>query len=230
MTADQEHTKPVTGPESPPGPAVRTGSGWRTFGIVVITIVVTLIAAYWLMSSVLFPDAFTPVTLNQQEQQQLTQKLDRLHADSRPDGRQAVQPEPYSEEGASREIVFTEKELNAMLARNTDLASKLAIDLADNLASANLLVDLDPDLPFVGGNTLKVTAGMELKVSNGRPRAVVKGVSLWGVPLPNAWLGNLKNKDLIQEFGEAGGFWQAINDGVEQIEVKNGSLRIRLKE
>ncbi len=217
-------------PLSHQDPVTRAGNGWRTFGIVVITIMLTLIVAYWLMTSVLFPDAFTPVTLNQQEQQQLTQKLERLNAGSRSNARQAVQPEPYSEEGASREIVFTEKELNAMLARNTDLASKLAIDLADNLASARLLIDLDPDLPLVGGNTVKVTAGMELMISDGRPRAVLKGVSLWGVPLPNAWLGNMKNRDLVQEFGEAGGFWQAMSDGVEQIEVKQGSLRIRLKQ
>jgi hypothetical protein len=230
MTTEQDRANSVTGPEPRPDPVTRTGNGWRTFGIVMITIVLTLIAAYWVMTSVLFPDAFTPVSLNQQEQQQLSQKLERLNAGSRSTDRQAVKPEPYSEEGASREIVFTERELNAMLARNTDLASKLAIDLAENLASAKLLIDLDSDLPLVGGNTLKVTAGMELKVSNGRPRAVLKGVSLWGVPLPNAWLGNMKNKDLIQEFGQGGGFWQAINDGVEQIEVKQGSLRIRLKE
>jgi hypothetical protein len=43
-------------------------------------------------------------------------------------------------------------------------------------------------------------------------------------------LGNLKNTNLIQEFGQSGGFWQAINDGVEEIEVEQGRLRIKLKE
>lgn len=71
---------------------------------------------------------------------------------------------------------------------------------------------------------------MVLSLSNGKPIAILKGVSVWGVPLPNAWLGNMKNTNLIEEFGQAGGFWQAINDGVESIEVKEGTLRIKLKE
>jgi hypothetical protein len=71
---------------------------------------------------------------------------------------------------------------------------------------------------------------MELRLIKGKPSAVLKGVSVMGVPLPNAWLGNMKNINLIKEFGQAGGFWQAINEGVEVIEVKEGRLRIKLKE
>jgi len=209
-------------------------NGWRTFGIVVITVLITLGVSYWVVTSYLFPTSFTPVELSKKEQQQLDQKLERISG-SAPSKQQAnkpgaLQPEAYSEAGASREIHFSEKELNALLANNTDLANKLAIDLSDNLASAKLLVDLDPDLPVLGGKTLKVTAGMEMSLSNGQPRAMLKGVSVWGVPLPNAWLGNMKNIDLFKEFGQAGGFWQLINDGVETIEVKEGKLRIKLKE
>lgn len=204
-------------------------NGWRTFGIVVITMAVTLGIGYWLFTTYLFPAAFKPVQLNSKEQQRLDSKLRRLGVQVQP-SRPALEPEPYSETGASREIHFTERELNALLAHNTDLANKLAIDLSDNLASAKLLIDLDPELPLFGGKTLKVTAGMELSLYNGQPRAILKGVSVWGVPLPNAWLGNLKNTDLVTEFGTAGGFWQAMKEGVESIEVKEGELHIRLKE
>jgi hypothetical protein len=34
----------------------------------------------------------------------------------------------------------------------------------------------------------------------------------------------------VQEFGEAGGFWQALNEGVNKIEVRDGRLLIQLKE
>jgi hypothetical protein len=221
--------------ESTPEPATESAptrsaaNGWRTFGIVVITVVLTLGISYWLVTTYLFPDAFTPVVLNQKEQRVLDQKLQRIGI-SPSSKRPTLEAEPYSEAGASRTIALSEKELNAMLARNTDLANKLAIDLSDNLASALLLVDLDPTFPVIGGQTLKVTAGMELRLAKGKPSAVLKGVSIWGVPLPNAWLGNMKNVDLITEFGQAGGFWQAIHDGVESIEVKEGQLHITLKE
>ena len=211
-------------------------NGWRTFGIVVITVFITASAGYWLVTSYLFPTSFTPVVLNEKEQQRLDHKLERLGGSTgtatqkQPGTDKTLEPEAYSEVAASRDIDFSEKEFNALLANNTDLASKLAIDFSDNLASAKLLVKLDPDFPVLGGKTLKVTAGIEIKLSNGKPSITLKGISVWGVPIPNAWLGNLKNTDLNKEFGEAGGFWQAINEGVEEIEVKQGKLHIKLKE
>jgi len=209
-------------------------NGWRTFGIVVITVLITAGAGYWLVTSYLFPTKFNPVVLSASDQHRLDEKLERLGVGTKTapstGSKETLQPEAYTEAGASRDIDFSEKEFNALLAKNTDLASKLAFDFSDNLASAKLLVKLDPDLPVLGGKTLKVTAGMEIKLSNGKPSAILKGVSVWGVPIPNAWLGNLKNTDLNEEFGEAGGFWQAINEGVEEIEVKEGKLHIRLKE
>jgi hypothetical protein len=229
LTPGEDTTAPQ--PAAPPEPAPAAPNGWRTFGIVVITVVLTLGIGYWAFTSYLFPIAFKPVYLNDREQQHLDEKIERLSGDRpAPATGKPPQAEPYRETGASREIYFSEKELNALLANNTDLASKLAIDLSDNLASAKLLLPLDPEFPILGGKTLKVTAGMELDLVDGTPRAVLKGVSVWGVPLPNAWLGNMKNTDLIAEFGEAGGFWQAMKEGVDEIEVREGKLRIRLKE
>jgi hypothetical protein len=196
----------------------------------VITIAVTLAVGYWAVTTWLFPTEFKPVVLNQEQQQTLDQKIRLLSGSSRSNQKGAIEPEAYSEVGASREVEFSERELNAMLAKNTELANKLAIDLSDNLVSARLLVDVDPDFPILGGNTIKVTGGLELRLIDGRPSAVLKGISVWGVPLPNAWLGNTKNVDLVQEFGESGGFWQALNEGVEKIEVRDGSLLVQLKE
>ena len=138
-------------------------------------------------------------------------------------------PEPYRESNADREIRLTERELNGLLAKNTDLAKKLAIDLSDDLASAKLLIPLDPELPFFGGKTLKVSAGMELRYSNQRPVAILKGVSIWGVPIPNEWLGGIKNIDLFREFGMDQGLWNTIAAGVADIHIENGNLTVRLK-
>jgi len=202
-----------------------TRNPWRTFGIIIISVILTLVVAYVVARIYLFPSEFTPVTLNQGEQQRLDRKLARLGEHGA-----ALSPEPYHEDDASRDISFSERELNALLARNTDLAGRMAIDLADDLASVKLLGPLDPDLPFVGGRTLKVTAGLELRIQGDRPRAILKGVSVWGVPLPNAWLGNMKNIDLLQAYGKAGGFWQAVREGVEELDIRDGKLHIRLKK
>jgi hypothetical protein len=59
---------------------------------------------------------------------------------------------------------------------------------------------------------------------------ILRGISVMGVPLPNAWLGGLKNIDLIQEFGSDPGFWRALAEGVASIQVRDGSLLVVLKE
>jgi hypothetical protein len=218
-------------------------NGWKTFGITVIVIAV-LFVAFWLIKSYFFPDEFKPVTLSSKETRVLNQKLDQLNLPVLPEepssqnysqgnaqgNTQVLQPEAYSEVGAKREVIFTEREINAMLAHNTDMADKLAIDLSDNLASAKLLMPLDPEMPIFGGRTLNLNAGIELAFGNGKPVVKLRGVSAWGVPIPNAWLGNVKNIDLVNEFGDGGGFWQAFADGIEFMKVSEGKLVVKLKE
>jgi hypothetical protein len=125
---------------------------------------------------------------------------------------------------------LTERELNGLLAHNTDLARRFAIDLSEDLASAKLLIPVDPDFPIFGGRILRVRAGLELAYRLERPVVKLRGISVMGVPLPNAWLGNLKNVDLVEQFGGNDGFWRSFAAGVELIEIREGELKIKLKE
>ena len=191
------------------------------------TIIATLFTL-WAVNAYVFPRTFKPVHLSQKEQQVLETKLEHIGITAKPG--KPLEPQRYSETGANREVTFSEREINALIANNTNLASKLAIDLDDGLISARLRLPLDPDMPFVGGKVLKASVGVELSYSNGRPSVVLIGVSLWGVPVPNAWLGNLKNIDLVREFGTDEGFWQSFAAGIENIKVENDTLSIKLKE
>ncbi|RLA22869.1 MAG: arginine N-succinyltransferase [Gammaproteobacteria bacterium] len=207
----------------------------RTLGIMLATVVISVAVTVFVVTHYLFPKQFDPVELSQHEETVLNKKLrqfglptlssEKVESKSIP-----IEPEAYSEAGAKREVDFSEKELNAMLAKNSDLADKMAIDLSESLASIKMIIPLDPDFPFLGGKTLKVNAGAELGYTNGRPVVVLKGVSVWGVPVPNAWLGNLKNVDLVGEFGGDEGFWKSFADGVENIHVEEGNLKIKFKE
>ena len=230
-------------PELRHAPPQQTDSGqsWlKIFGIVVAASIVATLVAVTAVYFYLFPGPFKPVTLSSSEEQVLEQKLERLdsmrrtpslHKDRlQPDQGKDLQPERYTETDANREIILTERELNALLAKNTDLASKLAIDLAEDLASAKLLIPLDDEFPILGGKTLKVTAGLEMSYRDQRPVVALRGVSLWGVPLPNAWLGNMKNVDLVQEFGDQKGFWESFADGIDEVKISDGQLRVRLRE
>ncbi len=225
--------------ERPPRQGLRAGTvAWIVLAAVLITAGVT----YWVVRGYLYAKDFKPVELSATEQRRLDDKLRVLGY--RPEsGRGAVEPssdefdaegrlkpEKYSEAGAKHEVEFTERELNGLLASNPEMARRLAIDLSRDTISARLLVPVDPDFPIFGGKTLRVSAGVEAAFRNGRPRIVLKGVSVAGVPIPNAWLGGLKNIDLIQEFGDEQGFWRSFAAGVKDIRVEDGRLKIELKE
>ncbi len=231
----EENTTKVQ-PSAPKAPI-----GWlKILGILVVATTIATTVAVWAVTHYVFPKEFKRVTLSEQEEQTLNQKLNRLESIQKPLSKHKqppeatsdapLEPEIYRETDASREIILSEKELNALLAKNTDLAKKLAIDLSDNLASAKLLLPLDEDLPFLGGQTLKVAAGLALAYREGKPMVALTGISIWGVPLPNAWLGNIKNVDLVREYGGKEGFWSAFAAGIEDIEIAEGSMRLKLKE
>ena len=215
----------------------RGTSGMKIFLIVLVTMLVTVGVTLMVVKYFFFPSEFKPVQLSVKEEQVLDAKLDRLESmDAAYQPRRGavesgtLEPEAYSEAGADRSIRFSERELNSLLAKNTDLARKLAIDLSDNLMSAKLLVPVDEDFPVMGGKILKVRAGVELAYRNEKPIVILKGVSIMGVPIPNAWLGGLKNIDLVEEFGSGDGFWKAFSDGVQDIRIVEGDLQIELKE
>ncbi|HHH43936.1 MAG TPA: arginine N-succinyltransferase [Gammaproteobacteria bacterium] len=211
--------------------------------IVLVTILLTIGGTWWALKTYLFASEFKPVELSVKEEQVLQTKLRALgyQTGGRSMGQERepvgelneegfLKPEPYSEVGAKREVSFNERELNALLAKNTDLAKKLAIDLSDDLVSARLLVPMDADFPVLGGKTLRFNAGVEMAYLQGKPVIVLKGVSIMGVPIPNAWLGGLKNIDLVSEFGNRDGFWKSFSEGVDNIRVENGKITVKLKE
>jgi hypothetical protein len=216
--------------------------GIHILWIVIATILVTAAVTYWVVRTYIYAKDFEPVELSVKEQRTLNAKLRALGYEPGPDAtadpqgssketdEEWLRPERYDETGARREVNFSERELNAMVAKNPDLAKKLAVDLADDMVSARLLVPVDPDFPILGGKTLRVSAGVEMAFRDAKPVVILKGVSIMGIPIPNAWLGGLKNIDLIGEFGEQQGFWKSFADGVENVRVEEGRLKVQLRE
>lgn len=207
--------------------------------VVVAAMILTAVATLWVATTYVFPPEFTPVSLDSQEEKTLAFKIENLNntaaiaPHSALAGRQdsgQLQPMPYSEVGALRDVYFTERELNALLANNTDLARQVAIDLSENLISANLRIPVAEDFPVLGGKILRAKTGVEFAYQNERPIVKLKGVTMMGVPIPNAWLGGLKNIDLVQEFGSGKGFWKTFADGIAAVNVQEGKLMVRLKE
>jgi hypothetical protein len=125
---------------------------------------------------------------------------------------------------------LTEREVNSLIAKDAEMAKHVAVDLADNLVSVQLVVPVTEEMPIVGGKTLKLNFGVELSYANGKPVVAMQGISLGGVPLPSAWWGDIKHINLVEEFGGPGGFWDQFAKGVQDLKIQDGRLRIILKE
>ncbi len=220
----------------------KTSKGMGFFsilGIVLITIIISVGVTVFIVNSYIFPKQFDPVVLTQKEESVLGKKLkwlsgigpstDNTDNSTKSQKGSKLTPERYSED-RNIEIVLTERELNSLLVKNTDLSERLAIDLSKDLLSVKLLIPVDPEFPVIGGKTIKVSAGMEFTFKNSLPIAILKGVSVMGVPVPNAWLGGLKNINLVNEYGQDEGFWRAFSDVVKEMRVEEGRLKIKLKE
>ena len=212
----------------------------QVMGIVLLVIITSFLLTAWWVKHYIYASPFTPTALTAKEQQVLDSKLVRLKESAKKDGavtnkkRQdqgaPLKPGAYSEEGLKREISLTEKELNALIANHPDIAQRVAIDLSDDLISVKLVVPVDEEIPVLGGKTLRLNLGIILSYENERPVVALKGVTLGGIPVPNAWLGNLKNKNLVKEYASYGGFWKLFSDGVADLKVRDGHLLIKLKE
>ncbi len=206
----------------------------KILGVLLAVVLVTILVTGWWVKHNVYASAFKTTTLTETEQRAFSEKLTRLEAAGGSGVPVAVQdgiarPEAYREEGAKREIRITEKELNAIIDKNPEWADKVAIDLADDLMSVVLLLPLDEEFPIIGGTTARITAGATLRFENDKPVVIIRGISIGGIPLPSAWMGDLKNKDLVAEFGGSGGFWDGLSKGVEAIKVEEGHLYLKLR-
>jgi hypothetical protein len=169
----------------------RTGAV-RLLVVVAATVIVTALLTAWWVGRYVYARDFTPTQLTATEEQVLEEKLSQLDdaAPSRPSAGN-MEPEPYREDDADREIRLSERELNGLIAKQDDVARRVAVDLSRDLVSVKLLVPFDENLWLVGGTTLRLSFGLALSYGDGGPVVAIRGISLGGIPVPKAWWGDI---------------------------------------
>ncbi len=219
----------------------RKFSGKQVILFVGLVVLATALGVVWWMNQYVYATMFQPTRLAESEQQVLNAKMAHLlpttdsasSSLSQPSPSTAdlpLEPVPYSEKDANRQIQLTEREVNALIAKDSYMARHVAVDMADDLVSVQLVVPINHEMPIVGGKMLKLDFGLALSYANGRPVVAMRGISLGGIPLPSAWWGDIKNTNLVEEFGGSGGFWDQFSKGVEDMKIQDGQLSVLLKE
>lgn len=196
----------------PPVPRRRRVWPWVVLALFLLTIAALAGAVWW------YNRPITPVVLNAKEKAVVEAKLGAVQAPAR--------PEPEYQKGG-KEIIFTEREINGLLNERTTLGKSVGIELATGAVHARVETDLDSNIPVVGGKRLKARARFLVSGTPGTQQLVLDDVTVWGISLPNDWLGQMKGRNLL---GEALGAGPHGLPGVEDLRVENGRVVIRLKE
>ena len=171
-----------------------------------------------------------PVVLSGAERQAVENKMAPLEAERREDAAATAagtESATAAYQPGSREIVLSEREINGLLHDRTGLGDRVRFDFEDRAVHARVETDLDAGLPLVGGKRLKMRARFRVESGEGGAGFALEDLTVWGISVPNEWLGGLKGQDLLGElFGARGG----RIPGVEEIRAEKGRLVIQLAE
>jgi hypothetical protein len=162
-------------------------------GIVLSCCLLTAVGTVWWVKHNIYASPLHPVQLSQSEKTALDAKLAKLEYSE-----EVVAPEaPAKTDGDPRTISISSKEINAFLAQQ-GIGEQVKLEVTRNRIAANFLLPIDKDAPLFAGTTLRIRLALNaLMNENGKLVVKVDDVSLGGIPLPNAWLGDIKGLDLI---------------------------------
>ena len=216
--------------QHPPSSGTPVVSSWKkpvliVTGIVLTCCLLTAVGTVWWVKRNLYASPLRPVELSQTEQAALNEKLARLEL---VEETAAVQPVPETDD--PRTISLTTKEINAFLA-DQGIGEQVKLDLSRNRIAANFLLPIDKDAPLFAGTTLRIRVALSALMNEaGKLVVKVDDISLGGIPLPNAWLGDIKGLDLVT--GDIGSdpAVQRFVAGIKNFQLEDGRMRIELNE
>jgi hypothetical protein len=236
---NQHHTTMTTDSPSNPtlvpatGGALSAGSTWKKKLLIVLAVIVaccglTAAATAWWVKRNVYASPLKPVSLTQAEQEVFDEKLGALTSagEAPKDGKTAEQRAADEK----RTLVLSAREINAYL-NQQGIGQQVKVDLADGSLAATALIPVDKGVPFLGGKTLRLTLALSANMGGDhQPAFRVTDVSIGGVPLPNAWLGDLKGVNLLASNIESDPVVKRFFAGIREFEITSGSIRVLLNE
>jgi hypothetical protein len=125
---------------------------------------------------------------------------------------------------------LTEHELNGLLNANTDLGNTVRIEFGRDAINAYVVTPIPDDFPVFGGKMFRARGRFRLSVSEGAPPvAVLEDVTVFGLSLPNAWLGGVKGENLLSDaMGKHNG--QPALRGVKSLRIEPGAMVLEVED
>ena len=130
----------------------------------------------------------------------------------------------------NRTLIITEREVNAYLAKQ-NLGEHVTVSFGEGQLAAGIIVSAPPDFPLLAGQKVRVRLTLGTGFSPQQKLSfVMEDLSVGGISLPNAWLGDLKGVDLIAKNLEKDPAIQRFLAGIQELDIHPGSLRVVLNK
>lgn len=204
-------------------------SSWKKKALVMSAVIlgsagIAAAGTAWWVKHNIYASALKPVALTQTEQADLNSKLQVL-------GQQAPTAAPVDPEIAKRTLTISEREINAFLSEQ-GLGEQVKVEFTQGGAAATVLVPVEKDTPLIGGTTLRLRFAFGAKMDSSKHFAFsLNDISVGGVPMPNAWLGNLKGLNLLAESPlQSDPAVKGFLAGIRDFKIDSGVMRIVLNE
>ncbi|MBL9146740.1 MAG: hypothetical protein JNM99_23865 [Verrucomicrobiaceae bacterium] len=226
-----EQPSPVVAPPSvPPSASIAPRSSWKkkaliVTGIVFGTATLTIAGTAWWVKRNIYASPFTPVALSATEQSALDQKLAVLKQSG------AAEAAPVDPEVAKRTLTITDREINAFLEQQ-GLGEQVKVSLHHGGGTATFLLPMSSDGVPNSGPTLRISVSLGAKMDENKKFALsISDVSVGGVPLPNAWLGNMKGLNMLADAPISDDpALKAFAAGIRDFSIRSGQLSVVLNE
>lgn len=229
---DQPPTVPVV---PAPAAAVKPRSSWKKKALIVTSIILgsaTLAAAgtAWWVKRNIYASPFSPVVLAATEQAALNGKLEALKQSG--ELNPAVAPTaPVDPEVEKRTLTLSDREINAFL-KEQGLGEQIKVSLHNGGGTATFLLPLNPEQEVGKGATVRISVSLGAKMGADKKFALsLTDVSVGGLPLPNAWLGDIKGLNLLADSPVSDDpVFKAFAAGIRDFNIQSGVMRVVLNE
>lgn len=219
---------PAGGPTGTPVPKRRP---WLLYGCGALLALALLICATVAITIWYIQRPIKPVVLSAAEKAVVEAKLQNFSETTNEISRTLI-PEnekPRTEPDrtyvpGSKVLRLTERELNGLLNANTDLGQTVRLEFGRDAINAYVAAPIPEDVPVLGGKMFRARGRFRLALTNGvAPYAILEDVTVFGLSLPQAWLGGLKGQNLLSEvMGERNG--TPVLRGIKSLRVEPGAL------
>lgn len=231
---------------TPSAPAVQPGFSTKKIvliilGSILLTAGLAVGGTIWWVKHNFDAKPMKPVVLSEKEQRDFDSKLAvfgdppmapvTIQVPPAPGQPPASAPIPQVEPGAeNRTIIITEREVNAYFAKQK-LGENVQVSFAEGKIVAGIIVDVPQDFPLMAGQKvrLRLTFGTGLTPDH-KLSFVFDDVSVGGISMPNAWLGDLKGVDLVAKNLESDPALQRFLAGIQSLEIHSGSAKVVLNK